>query len=134
LLLAIGLHELTPYAWLSYNGEFGGILFLGFMFIGGAAILLAGFTSITFNTVSGTIERKSPIGLGNKTYSFKDYTGLQTVRKTVNLIYAGTDILLYFDIPGKNKQEAMQLSSFRKSRNIERFVNEVYSIINSKKI
>ncbi|WP_010603008.1 hypothetical protein [Pedobacter agri] len=73
--------------------------------------------------------RKNPIGLGNKTYSFDHFNGIQTVRKSTNLIYSGTDVQLYFLKPGDQKEEVMVLSSFFSTKKVERFVAEVNSII-----
>ncbi|MBD1387115.1 hypothetical protein IDJ75_17645 [Mucilaginibacter rigui] len=128
-LLAFGIHEVTPGAWIDYNGIIGKIFVLAFLFIGGAAILLSSFTDITIDTFAKTIERKSPINLGNKAYNLRDYTGIRTVRKTINLIYAGTEIYVSFISPTSGKEESLMLATLRRSRNIERFVEELNQII-----
>lgn len=128
-LLAIGVHELTPDAWLGGGFSLGRIFFLLFTLIGGPAIILAGFTEITFDRGSRQLMRKNPIGLGNKTYSFDHFNGIQTVRKSTNLIYSGTDVQVYFLKPGEQKEEVMVLSSFFSTKKVERFVAEVNSII-----
>jgi hypothetical protein len=128
-LLALGIHEVTPGAWIDYNGIIGKIFILAFLFIGGAALFLSGFTDITIDTFAKTIERKSPINLGNKSYSLRDYTGIRTVRKTINLIYTGTEIYVSFISPTNGKEESLMLATLRRSRNIERFVEELNQII-----
>lgn len=133
LLLGIGIHELMPDAWLGNELAMGRIFMLLFLIIGGGAILLSGYTNVTFDTVNRTLERKSPIGLGNKLYSFDDFNGIQTVRKSVNFIYSGTDVQLYFLKRGTDKEEAIVLQSFTRSRNVERFVQEVNSIVGDKR-
>lgn len=128
-LLAIGIHELTPGAWLGHDLSIGRICMLIFTIVGGPAIILAGFTSVTFDTIKRTIERKSPIGLGNRLYSFDDFNGIQTVRKSMNFIYSGTEVQLFFIKPAAEKQEVIVLQSFYRSSNVERFVQEVNALI-----
>ncbi|MFW0718574.1 hypothetical protein [Pedobacter sp. N23S346] len=129
LLLAIGIHELTPYAWLGHDINIGRIFFLLFTLIGGPAIILAGFTDITIDKTSRLLTRTNPIGLGNKTYSFDNFNGIQTVRKSTNFIYSGTEVQVYFLKPGTQKEEAIALQSFFSTRKVERFVAELNSII-----
>jgi hypothetical protein len=128
-MLFVGIHELLPGAWLGNEIAFGRIAMLAFLILGGAAIILAAFTTIAFDQAAGTVERKSPIGLGNKTYAFQNFTGIQTVRKSVNFIYTGTDVQVFFMDASGIKQEALILSSFRRSKNVERFINEVNQIM-----
>ncbi|WP_374949941.1 hypothetical protein [Mucilaginibacter sp.] len=130
-LFAIGIHELTPVAWLGHDLAIGRICMLIFAIVGGPAIVLAGFTNITLDTLGRTLERKSPIGLGNKIYSFDDYNGVQTVRKSMNFIYTGTEVRLYFLKPDGEKQDVIVLQSFYKTSNVERFIQEVQSILKS---
>ena len=129
VLLGIGIHELTPGAWLGHDLAIGRICFLIFTLIGGPAIMLAGFTEVKFDKDSRLLTRMSPIGLGNKTYSFDDFNGLQTVRKSTNLIYTGTDVQIYFLKPQSQKEDVLVLQSFMSTRKVERFISEVNSII-----
>lgn len=129
ILLAIGIHELTPGAWLGHDLSIGRICFLLFTLLGGPVIILAGFTTVVFDKTRQTVERKSPIGLSNRNYAFSDFNGVQTVRKSMNFIYSGTEVHLYFQKPNANKEEVMVLQSFFKSSNVERFIQEVHSII-----
>jgi len=129
-LLAIGVHELTPFAWLGHDLSIGRICMLIFTLVGGPAIILAGFTPITLDAIGRTLERKSPIGLSNRRYSFDDFNGVQTVRKSMNFIYSGTEVHLYFLKPNAEKQEVIVIQSFYRTSNVERFVQEVHSIIN----
>ncbi|MFD1257966.1 hypothetical protein ACFQ3S_14250 [Mucilaginibacter terrae] len=128
-LLAIGIHELTPGAWLGHDLSIGRICMLIFTIVGGPAIILAGYTNITLDTTVRTLERKSPIGLSNRRYSFDDFNGVQTVRKSMNFIYSGTEVQLYFLKPGAEKQEVIVLQNFYKTSNVERFVQEVNTIM-----
>ena len=129
ILLFIGIHELTPAAWLGHELSIGRICLLIFTIVGGPAIILAGFTNITLDISKRTLERKSPIRLGNKTFAFDNFNGIQTVRKSTNFIYSGTDVQLYFLKPGTNKEEVIVLQSFFKTKNVERFIQEVNAII-----
>ena len=128
-LFCIGVHELTPYAWLEQGYNIGRICFLIFTIIGGPAILLAGFTDLTLDKSSRLLTRTNPLGLGNKSYSFDDFDGLQTVRKSTNLIYTGTDVQAYFFLKSQSKQEVIVLQSFISTRKLERFIVETNSII-----
>ena len=132
VLLAFGIHELTPNAWLDQDMSIGRICLLLFTVLGGPAIILAGFTSVVFDTMKQTVERKSPIGLGNRIYAFDDFNGVQTVRKSMNFIYSGTEVQLYFLKPGTDKQDVMVLQSFFRTSQVERFVQEVHSILNTR--
>jgi len=129
VLLLIGIHELTPAAWLDQELSIGRICVLIFTVVGGPAIILAGFTNITIDITKRTVERKSPIRLGNKTFAFDNFNGIQTVRRSTNFIYSGTDVQLYFLKPGTDKEEVIVLQSFYKTRNVERFIQEVNAII-----
>jgi hypothetical protein len=129
LLFGTGVHELLPGAWLGNEWALGRIFMLLFLLIGGAAIFLAGYTDITFDTTNRTLERKSPIRLGNKRFSLDDFNGIQTVRRSTNFIYSGTDVQLYFIKRGTDKEEAIVLQTFTRSSKVERFVQEVNAII-----
>ncbi|GGI28623.1 hypothetical protein [Pedobacter mendelii] len=128
-LLAIGIHELTPGAWLGDGWTIGRICFMLLTLIGGPAIMLAGFTDVRLDINSRLLTRTNPTGLGNCSYSFDDFNGLQTVRKSTNFIYSGTDVRAYFLKPGSQKEVVIVLQSFFSTRKVERFVAEVNSII-----
>jgi hypothetical protein len=129
ILLGVGIHELMPGAWLGNELAIGRIFMLAFLIVGGGAIFLAGYTQVTFDVIHRTLERKSPIGLGNRIYSFDDFNGIQTIRRSMNFIYSGTDVQLFFLQRGTDKEEAIVLQSFNKSSNVERFIQEVNSIM-----
>jgi hypothetical protein len=129
ILLAVGIHELTPYAWLGHDINIGRICFLLFTIIGGLAIILAGYTDVTFDKTSRILSRTNPIGLGNKSFSFSNFNGIQTIRKSTNFIYSGTDVQLFFLKPESQKEEAIVLQSFFSTKKVERFIAEVNSII-----
>lgn len=128
-LFAVGIHELTPFAWMARDLSLGWIFFMAFTFIGGPAIIIAGLTNIIIDPGAKVIERVSPIGLGNKTYAFSDFNGLQTVRKSTNFIYSGTEVRLYFLKPNSTKEDVLALQSFYSTRKVEKFIEEVNSLI-----
>jgi hypothetical protein len=87
------------------------------------------FTRIIFNPTARTIERISPIGIGNKKYSFNDFSGFRTVRKSYNMIYAGTELQMYFTLPDAKQPAVMAIDTIRQSRKIEHFIEEIKSIM-----
>jgi hypothetical protein len=125
----LGIHELTPGAWLEFNGTAGKIFIIGFLLFIGLIFINAAFTKIIFDQAAQTIRRNSPFGIGNKSYTFQDFAGIQTVRKSVNFVYAGTEVHMHFKSPGVNKQQILVVSAFKKGRNVERFIEELYSIM-----
>ena len=127
-LLFIGIHELSPVAWLGNGLELGRIFMLLVLLLGGPILILSAFTKVILDPVSKKVERISPIGLGNKYYDMKDFTGIQTIRKSTNFIYSGTDVLLYFQKADSGKEEGLTLRTFTRTRSIDRFVNEVNAI------
>ncbi|QJD97203.1 hypothetical protein HH214_15660 [Mucilaginibacter robiniae] len=134
LMLAFGIHEFTPAAWIDDLNLLGNICFFIFFVLGGPLIIIAGFTTVAFDQSARTIERKSPIGLGNRTWNFADFTGIQTLRRSINFIYSGTDVQMHFQHPDKPKPEVIVVHSFRRSRNIERFVQELYQIMDQPEV
>jgi len=129
ILLSFGIHELTPAAWLDQDLSIGRICLLLFTILGGPAIILAGFTTVTLDKNSRLLSRSNPLGLGNKTFSFDDFNGIQTVRKSMNFIYSGTDVQVYFLKAGAQKEDVIVLQNFFSTKKVERFIAEVNSII-----
>jgi hypothetical protein len=129
VLLSIGIHELTPDAWLGQGYSIGRICFLIFTIVGGPIILLTSFTEVRLDKSSRTMTRSNPTGLGNKTFIFEDFNGMQTVRRSTNFIYSGTDVQLYFLQHASQKEDVIVLQSFFSTRKVERFIAEVNSII-----
>lgn len=128
-MLALGIHECTGTAWIHTNGTTGKIVAICFCFGIGLIVLLAAFTRVILNPAARTIERISPIGIGGQKYSFNDFSGFHTVRKSYNMVYTGTDVQMYFTPPGAKQPSVMTVSSIRQSRKIERFIEEIKSIM-----
>jgi hypothetical protein len=132
IFIALGIHELTSDAWLEFNGLVGKIFIIGFLLLIGVIFINAAITKITFDRATQTATRNSPIGIGNKTYMLQDFTGVQTVRKSINFVYAGTEVHMHFKQPGATRQQVVVVSAFKKGRHVERFIQELYSIIETK--
>jgi hypothetical protein len=123
--IGIGIWMLT-----SLDNSFWSTLILAIvMLFFGLVFFNAAFTRIVISKSDQTVQRVSPFGLGNVCYRFLDFAGIQTVRKSVNFAYAGTEVQLFFNLPDKNKQEVLVISSLRRSHQIERFLLELNQII-----
>ncbi|MEO3403408.1 hypothetical protein AAFN85_05875 [Mucilaginibacter sp. CAU 1740] len=123
-LLAVGVNELINHSITHDSDTFHKVLvivaFLGF----GAIFAFSAFTKVTFDTNAKTVSRENLLGIGNQTYSFADFINFQITRRTTNMIYSGTDVKMYFQIPGSNKQKILPLKSFRSTKKIDRFLEE----------
>jgi hypothetical protein len=129
LMFAVGIHEFTPGAWMNDLNLLGKACVFIFFVMGGPLIIIGGFTTVTFDPAARTIQRKSPVGIGSKTWNFQDFVTVQTIRRSINFIYSGTDIQMHFQRPENNKPEAIVVKTFRRSRSIDRFVRELYQIM-----
>ncbi|RZM30235.1 MAG: hypothetical protein EOO88_01675 [Pedobacter sp.] len=89
----------------------------------------AAFTKVTIDTAANMLYRTGPVKFTHRKYALEDYVGVQMLRRSVNFVYSGTDINLYFNVPEKNKQTILTIASMRRSRNIERFMKELYQIL-----
>ncbi|TDQ11500.1 hypothetical protein [Pedobacter metabolipauper] len=126
MFIALGLWLTTT----ETDGIFVKIFLVAFVVFIGLIFINAAYTKITFDTAAHTIQRTGLVKFWHREYQLSNYAGLQTVRRSINFVYAGTDINMYFNIPEKNgKQEILTVSSFKKSTDIERFIQEVYQIM-----
>lgn len=130
--LFIGLHEATPFAWLNNVSTIGKLIVIGFPSLIGIIFIAAAYTKFTFDTNTHIVERKSPLGIGNHRYNFEDFVNFQTIRKTYNGIYTGTDVEMYFQKAGSNKLQSVQVASFRNTQKIERLIREIESIMRTR--
>ncbi|RXK83139.1 hypothetical protein [Filimonas effusa] len=127
--LFVGIHEMTPLAWLQNTSTFGKLIVVIFPTLLGIIFISAAFTKITLDTNTRIIERKSPIGINAHRYNFSEFVNFQTIRKTYNGVYTGTDVIMYFQKEGSNKQKALLISSLRNTQKIERLIQEIESIM-----
>jgi len=128
--LAIGIHECTPYAWIKDLSIAGKLLITIFMIALGVVFISAAFTKLIFDKHARIVKRKSPIGIGNRPFSFDSFINFQTVRKTHNGVYSGTDVNMLFETAG-NKNNVLTVSTFRDTQQIERLMQEIRSIMNT---
>ncbi|WP_419700785.1 hypothetical protein [Mucilaginibacter sp. NFX135] len=129
LFLAFGIHELVN-PWMKDVSILQKVLVTVVCAGIGLGFMHAAFSSIVFDTGAGVIKRTGPLGWGNKTISFNDFAGFQTIRKSTNSVYTGTEIHLYYRIPDTQQQASMMLQVLKSSEQIERFLEETKSIMN----
>jgi hypothetical protein len=126
IFLVIGFSLLT----LESNGLVAKIIIVAATVFLALIFFNAAYTKITFNTATKTIERTGVAKFLNRSYHFGAFAGIQTLRRSINFVYAGTDINMYFDVPGKSgKQDLFTVISLKKSIDIERFIQELYQIM-----
>lgn len=124
--IAIGISMLA----LQTNGLLAKVVIIAIMLGIGFIFFNAAYTETTFNTDTQLLERRGWIKAFNKRYHFGAFAGLQTVRQSFNFVYTGTSINMYFLVPGKaDRQDVFAIASFRKSAQVERFVDELHQIM-----
>ncbi|EDM34955.1 hypothetical protein PBAL39_00445 [Pedobacter sp. BAL39] len=127
--IGLGVWLLT----IPVNGVMGTVIMILFMFLLGAIFLNAAFTRTMVNPTDQTIKRTGLLPFFNKMYHFENFVGIQTVRQSINFVYSGTIINMHFEIPGKTgKQGVFSIATRRRSSSIERFIQELYQIMNLK--
>jgi hypothetical protein len=126
IFLVIGLYLLT----IETNGALSKVFIVGITAFFGLIFLNAAFTTITFDTTAQTVERVGLAKFMNRKYHFGAFAGFQTLRRSINFVYAGTDVNMYFDVPGKaGKQDLFTIISLKKSTDIERFIQELNEVM-----
>jgi hypothetical protein len=85
------------------------------------------FTTISLDKNNRKIVRASFGSLFRKEYSFDDFVRFLIVRKTTNLVYAGTDVRMQLNVGNQSRE--LNLRSFQKTNKIERFLEETGSIL-----
>ncbi|BAV04368.1 hypothetical protein SAMN05421788_11095 [Filimonas lacunae] len=130
VFVAIGMYAFTGAGFVKDLNPIGKALVTFGPVILGLLVIAAAFTTVTFNTTTRTVERKSPIGINSMKLGFEQYINFQTVRKSYNGIYQGTDVILYFQKEaGSDKTKSLLLSTFRNTQKIERLMLEVESLL-----
>ncbi|GGI51661.1 hypothetical protein GCM10011425_28730 [Mucilaginibacter galii] len=124
--LAIGIVLLN----VETNGILAKVFIVVFTVFLAVIFFNAAYTKIALNTTTKTISRTGLAKFLNRSHHFVAFAGIQTVRRSLNFIYIGTDVNLYFEVAGKNgKQDIITIISLKKSADIERFVEELYQIM-----
>jgi len=125
--IGLGIWLLT----IPVNGVMGTVIMILFMFLLGFIFLNAAFTNTVVNPIEQTIKRTGLLPFFNKTHHFEHFVGIQTVRQSINFVYSGTIINMHFVVPGKaGKQAVFSAATHRRSSSIERFIQELYQVMN----
>ena len=119
--------------WIVFTGAMSdtGARYLVILILLGMGLVFvnAAYTKVIIDTNNQTLQRTGPTGWGNKVYNLHDFTGFQTIRQTMNFIYSGTEVQMYFAAREANKEDVIMLQNFRSSGQIERFLQEMYQIM-----
>ncbi|AMR34005.1 hypothetical protein A0256_22420 [Mucilaginibacter sp. PAMC 26640] len=126
LLLVIGFFLMR----IETNGVLSKIVIVAATLFLALIFFNAAYTTITFDKVAQTVERTGVAKFLNRKYNFGAFAGIQTLRRSLNFVYLGTDVNMYFDVPDKiGKQEFLTIISIKKSADIERFIQELNQVI-----
>ncbi|MET4083762.1 succinate dehydrogenase hydrophobic anchor subunit [Pedobacter sp. UYP30] len=129
VLILLGINELLPTAFLTSFDHDEKPIIMGIGVFLGLIILLTEIMKVSVDTAIGKVERQNLIGLGKKSYLLKDFMGIKTLRKTMNLAYTGTDIYMHFTPIRGGQPDALLLITLKKSQEIERFMDELSQIL-----
>ncbi|WDF55952.1 hypothetical protein [Mucilaginibacter sp. KACC 22063] len=114
----------------TYDGTIPQIIIVAVMILLGFVFIYAAFTKISFDPVAQTVSRTGPVSYWNREYPMSAFTGIQTLRRSVNFVYTSTEVKMYFDMPDKKGyQQMLTVATLRRSSDIDRFVKEVYQIM-----
>jgi hypothetical protein len=127
--LALGIHELTPYAYSLNKATFARIIFLVGPFLFGAIFLNAMFLRLAFDTKNRMVEKFSPARIGNLKMPFEYFQNFHMIRKTTNGIYSGTEVHMVFHEPGAKNTKSMMISQVQNTSKIDRLVDEIKNIM-----
>ena len=103
------------------------IFCIALFFLFGLVFINAAFTQITFDPQARTVKRTGLFRFLNKQYDFNNFTGIQTVRHTMNFIYVRTSVNLNFEVAGK--AHVLTVASLFRSKSVDRFIRELYQIM-----
>jgi len=128
-LLAFSIYAFINKSVTENSDTFHKVLLIGATFIGGLGLIFVAFTKIIFDTANQTVSRVNALGIGNRVYYFADFVNFQITRRTTNAIYSGTDINMYFQVPGASKQVPLVLKNIRNTKKIDLFLQETRAIM-----
>lgn len=127
--LALGIHELTPYAFSLDKGDAFHIAMIAGPLLFALVFLNALFMTITFDTKTRMVEKKSPARIGNLKMPFEYFQNFHMIRKTTNGAYAGTEVHMIFHEPGAKNTKSMMIRQVQNTRKIDRLVEEIKNIM-----
>ncbi|UOE46685.1 hypothetical protein MTO98_19970 [Mucilaginibacter sp. SMC90] len=128
-LIALALNEIINKTITHDSDMIHKVLVIGGCLLGGTAFVFSTFSKIVFDTANKTVNRYNPLGIGNQTFAFADFINFQITRRSYNFIYSGTDINMYFQVPGSNKQKALVIKSFSSTKKIDQFLRETRHVM-----
>ncbi len=130
ILVGLGLYLLT----IPADSVLAMVFSIGLLFLFGIVFINAAFTKLIFDPHAGTVRRTGLFSFLHKEYNFQNFSGIQTIRHTVNLIYVRTSVNLIFALPEKNNKEIpFTIASLFREKSIDRFIKEFYSIMDKAK-
>ncbi|RFM32037.1 hypothetical protein [Chitinophaga silvisoli] len=127
--LALGIHEMTPYAYFQDKNDLVRFLFIVGPLLFALIFLNAMFMTITFDTKNRMVEKKSPARLGNLKMPFEYFQNFHMIRKTTNGAYSGTEVHMIFHEPGAKNTKSMMIRQVQNTRKIDRLIDEIKSIM-----
>jgi len=129
LLIALTVFILFHPDFMDDRASYKRILVTYFPAIIGLVLVNGFFSSVSFDKNNRQIIDTTLGGLIKKTYPFEDFIQFQIIRKSTNFIYTDTEVKALIDLPGQNKTKPLLVINFRRTRHIERFIDEANTIL-----
>lgn len=134
ILIVVAVNELINHTLTHDSDTFHKVLVIGGFLFMGVAFIFGTLNKVIFDTNAKTVSSINVLGINNQTFNFSDFINFQVTRRTTNMIYSGTDVKMYFEIPGSNKQKVLAIKSFSNTKKIDRFLQESRYIMDSGKL
>jgi len=129
LLIALTVFILFHPGFMDDRASYKRIMVTYFPAIIGLVLVNAFFSSVSFDKNNRRIINATLGGLIKKVYSFDDFIQFQIIRKSTNFIYTDTEVKALLDLAGQDKTKYLLLINFRRTKQIERFIDEANTIL-----